>query len=258
MPAPSASCELEPGRRILVTGAGGGIGLAMISALLSRGVQVIALDLPRILEKGALPSQVATYGCDLTHEAEVKATFAEIGARWSGLDGLVALAGFSLASAPLEQTGYDDWSGVLDGNLDTTYLPLRAALPLLRNGNRPSVVTMASGLAVKAAPGYGAYGVAKAGVIALTKLIAAEEAPLIRANVVAPAAVDTPFLRGGTAHGEPGQAIRLDLDAYVKTIPLGRLADPLDVVGPILFLLSPAAGYITGQTLHINGGSLMP
>ncbi len=113
-------------------------------------------------------------------------------------------------------------------------------------------------MAQKPSPGYGSYGVAKAGVIALTKLVAAEEAPLIRANAVAPAAVDTAFLRGGTAHGAPGQEMRLDLDAYLRTVPLARLATPEDVVGPILFLLSPAARYVTGQTLHINGGSLMP
>lgn len=250
---------IEPGRRVLVTGACGGIGRATVDALRAAGCQVIALDLPQVIGQWPLPSEVDTYACDLADEASVSNTFRAIEARWPALDAMVALAGFARARSSLADTDCDAWTDVLRGNLDTSYLPLRAALPLLRRGTGPAIVTMASGLAVKAAPGYGAYGVAKAGVIALTKLLAAEEAPLMRVNAVAPAAVDTPFLRGGIAHGaEDGQPLRLDVDAYLKTVPLGRLARTDDITGPILFLLSDAARYITGQTLHINGGSLMP
>jgi 3-oxoacyl-[acyl-carrier protein] reductase len=81
---------------------------------------------------------------------------------------------------------------------------------------------------------------------------------VIRVNAVAPSAVDTPFLRGGIAHGKPDRPLRMDVGAYLATIPMGRLATADDIVGPILFLLSPGARYITGQTLHINGGGLMP
>lgn len=245
-------------RRILVTGACGGIGRAVVSALLAGGARVVALDLPRMMEREPPLPGVTGIPCDLTAPAEVEAALRAVEAEAPALDGLVALAGFARGKAALDQTAPDTWSEVLDGNLDTTFLPVRAALPLLRRGVDPAIVTMASGLALKAAPGYGAYGVAKAGVIALTKLVAAEEAPLIRANAVAPAAVDTAFLRGGSAHGEPGQALRLDLDAYLASVPLRRLATPDEIAEPILFLLSPAARYITGQTLHINGGSLMP
>jgi 3-oxoacyl-[acyl-carrier protein] reductase len=249
---------IESGKRVLVTGAGGGIGRATVEALQAAGCQVIALDLPRVLEQWPLPQGVEYHPCDLADEPSVTATFAALEARWPALDGMVALAGFARARASLGETSHDAWKDVLSGNLDTSYLPIRAALPLLRRGVEPAIVTMASGLAVKAAPGYGAYGVAKAGVIALTKLLAAEEAPLMRVNAVAPAAVDTPFLRGGIAHGADSQPLRLDLEMYLKTVPLGRLANTADITGPILFLLSGAARYITGQTLHINGGSLMP
>lgn len=242
----------------MVTGAGGGIGRALVDALRACEAEVVAIDLRRSFDLAPLPAGVATFACDLTNQHEVEGVFREVGARFAALDGFVGLAGFARAKAPFGELPAETWDEVLDGNLGTTVLPLKAALPWLRKGDEPAIVTMASGLAQKPAPGYGSYGVAKAGVIALTKLIAAEEAPRIRANAVAPAAVDTAFLRGGTAHGVPNQPMRIDLDAYLRTVPLGRLAKPEEVVGPILFLLSPAARYVTGQTLHINGGSLMP
>ena len=246
--------DLPPGRRVLVTGGAGGIGRALVAALVEAGIRVTVVDLPATLDRHPPPAGVTALACDLTQERAVAAAFAAVGP----LDGLVALAGFALGSTRVGDATLSAWSRVLGGNLDASFLAIRAALPLLRQGVEPAIVAMASGLAVRAAPGYAGYGVAKAGVIALTKLVAAEEAPLIRANAVAPAAVDTAFLRGGTAHGAPDQPMRLDLERYLATVPLGRLATPDEVVGPILFLLSPAARYITGQTLHINGGSLMP
>jgi 3-oxoacyl-[acyl-carrier protein] reductase len=253
-----ASNETTSGRRIVVTGAAGGIGRATVAALLANGDHVIALDLPHVLGEHPPPPGVEVHVVDLATPDHVDAVAAELARRHGALEGLVALAGFARPRSSLAETGLDGWRGVLEGNLDTTYLIARALLPLLRRGSAPAIVTMASGLGVKPAPGFGAYGVAKAGIIALTKLLAAEEAPLIRVNAVAPSAVDTPFLRGGIAHGGASGPVRIDVEGYVKTIPLGRLAVAEDVVGPILFLLSPAAGYITGQTLHINGGGLMP
>ncbi|MEO7940420.1 MAG: SDR family oxidoreductase, partial [Burkholderiaceae bacterium] len=86
-----------------------------------------------------------------------------------------------------------------------------------------------------------------------------EAAPIVRANAVAPSAVDTAFLRGGTGRGEEdGQAARLDVAAYARTLPLQRIANPDDIVGPILFLAGPASRYMTGQVLHINAGSVTP
>jgi len=87
------------------------------------------------------------------------------------------------------------------------------------------------------------------------RVLAAEMAPHARVNAIAPSAVDTPFLQGGT--GRQTRALGFDKDVYVKSVPLARIAVPEDIVGPILFLLGPASAYITGQTLHVNGGLLM-
>jgi len=120
------------------------------------------------------------------------------------------------------------------------------------------MVNAASGLAQYIRPGFGAYAAAKAGVIALTKTLAIENAPVVRVNAVAPSAVDTAFLRGGTGRSNEDEDIEMDVDAYVNAIPLKRIATPIDIVEPILFLLGTGSGYMTGQVLWINGGAYMP
>ena len=109
-----------------------------------------------------------------------------------------------------------------------------------------------------ARPGYGPYAISKAGIAALTRQLALELAPNVLVNCVAPSAVDTAFLRGGTGRSDENQNPRIDLVEYVKAVPLGRIAEPKDVSGPILFLLSDASRYITGHILHVNGGTFMP
>lgn len=242
-----------------MVGGAGGIGRALVAALIGQGAKVAVLDLPASLDRHQPPAGVAAHALDATDEAQVRHAFSAVQKAWGGLDALVNLAGFAAAKTPVAATPRAAWDDVMDGNLTAAFLCSQAALPLLRDGKDASIVNMSSGLAVKPAPGYGPYSVAKAGVLALTRLLAAENAPAIRVNAVAPAAVDTAFLKGGTGRGgdDANTPARLDLDAYLKTVPLARLAQPDDVVGPILFLLSPAAAYVTGQTLHVNGGLWM-
>ena len=246
-------------RRVAVVGGAGGIGRALVTALMAQGARVAVLDLPASLARHTPPEGVLAHALDATDETQVRAAFEALKKAWGAIDALVNLAGFAAAKTPVDATPRAIWDEVMDGNLAAAFLCSQAALPLLRAGNDAAIVNMSSGLAVKPAPGYGPYSVAKAGVLALTRLLAAENAPAIRANAIAPAAVDTAFLKGGTGRGGDDSATpaRLDLDASLKTVPLARLAQPDDVVGPILFLLSPAAAYMTGQTLHVNGGLWM-
>lgn len=245
-----------PGARIAIVGAAGGIGRALTAALLEAGARVEALDLPASLAGWEAPAGVACHPLDATDPEAVAAAFAAIATTDTHLDGLVLLAGFALAPTPLADTPPDSFDELLRGNLASTWLCARAALPLLRRGTNPAIVTMSSGLALKSTPGYGLYAAAKAGVLAVTRTLAAEAAPTVRVNAVAPGAVDTAFLSGGT--GRPAHGHAFDRERYAATIPLGRLATTEDVTGPILFLLGPAAGYLTGQTLHISGGLFMP
>jgi len=257
-----AGMRLAPpeGARVLVTGGAGGIGRGLVAALREAGCRVAVMDLPASLARHPAAEGVVAIEADLSDEASVARAFGEVSARWEALDGLVMLAGFSLARQPIATFDAAAWDSVIEGNLRSTFLTARAALPLLHKGQAPSVVTAASGLAVKSTPGFGPYAAAKAGVISMTKLLAAENAPKLRVNAIAPSAVDTAFLRGGTGRGGDDAAggAHVDLAAYAATIPMQRIATVEDVVGPVLFLLGPASGYVTGQTLHINGGLLMP
>lgn len=252
-----ADLLLPPGRRIAVVGAAGGIGRWLVDRLLVGGAEVAALDLAVSLRRHPPAAGVLAVPLDATDEPSVVAAFSAVEARFGALDGLVNLVGFASGRMPVAETAKDVWDDVVAGNLTSAYLSCRYAMPLLRLGRQPAIVNTASGLALKPTPGYGPYSAAKAGVLALTRLLAQEGAPQVRANAVAPSAVDTAFLTGGTGRSDESGGMRLDLVCYEKTVPLGRIASPADIAGPILFLLGPASAYVTGQTLHVNGGLLM-
>ncbi|CAH1687271.1 3-oxoacyl-(acyl-carrier protein) reductase [Hyphomicrobiales bacterium] len=247
------------GRRIVVAGGCGGIGRALVQALVDRQAAPVVLDLAASIERQGVPAGVPAFTFDASDSASVAEAFAAVSLHFGALDGLVNLVGFARERLPIADMPDELWLEVVDGNLLSAFHIARAAMPLLKRGNAPAIVNTSSGLALKPTPGYGPYSVSKAGVLALTRLLAQEGAPHIRANAVAPSAVDTAFLRGGTGRGgdDGDKPTRLDFDAYLRTVPLGRLATAEDIVGPILFLLSNASAYVTGQTLHVNGGLLM-
>ena len=148
------------------------------------------------------------------------------------------------------------WGDVITGNLKATHLALQALTPSLRRGG--DVVLTGSGLGHYARPGFGPYAISKAGIAALTRQAALELAPDIRVNCVAPSAVDTAFLRGGTGRASEDGPEAINIDAYAQAVPLRRIAKAEDVTGPMLFLLSGAASYVTRQVIHVNGGIFMP
>jgi 3-oxoacyl-[acyl-carrier protein] reductase len=249
---------LAMARRVAVLGGAGGIGRALVARLLAEGAAVAVLDLPASLERYPAPAEAAAIPLDLANVAGTAAAFARLAGLFPALDGFVNLAGFASPRAPLEGVSPELFDEVMAGNLRGTLLAAQHVLPLLARGEGGSLVHTASGLAQNIRPGYGPYAIAKAGIIAMTRTLALEAAPRVRVNAVCPGAVDTAFLRGGTGRSDEANAPVLDLSAYVAAIPLGRLAEPEDIVGPILFLLSDASRYMTGQCLWINGGGYMP
>jgi 3-oxoacyl-[acyl-carrier protein] reductase len=244
------------GARVLVAGGCGGIGREVVAALLAGGAEVAVLDLERSLREHPLPKGVRAQAVDAGEEKSVAAAFAAVGAHWDGLAGFVNLVGFSPRLAPVAAMPAATWMDTVAGNLNAAFLLCRAAMPLLKKGKGAALVNTSSGLGLRSMPGYGPYSASKAGIVSLTKTLAMENAPAVRANAVAPAAVDTQFLTGGT--GRDPRESHIDLAAYAKAIPMGRVAVAADVVGPILFLLGPGSAYMTGQVLYVNGGMLTP
>lgn len=194
---------------------------------------------------------------DLRDETSIVAAMERLGESGATLDGIAVCSGYTSGSdsvAELDTTRFDD---VLSGNLRGPVLALRQAVPLLADG--ASIVLLTTAIGQIGAPGYAAYGASKAALNAITRILAAELAPSVRVNGVAPGAVDTAFVRGGFGAGAPedGDPQRFDAREYEAKVPLGRMAVPDDVVGPVLFLLSESARHITGQILHVNGGAFM-
>lgn len=253
------------GARIAVVGACGGIGRALVEASTEVGLEIAALDLPRSLDEFPLDGVKLAVALDATDETQVEAAFARVGRAFGGrLDGLVNLAGFPNRHVPFHELSLDEWQATIDGSLKTTYLCCRGAVPLLKAsaaaGGAPAIVNTASGLSARPLPGLSAYSASKAGVANFTKTLVHELAPQVRANTLAPGVVRTAFHTGGTGRpaDSPNARPRVDYENYARMVPLGRVAEPADLIGPILFLLGPASGWVNGQVLHVNGGGLMP
>lgn len=241
------------GARVAVVGGCGGMGRMLVQALLETGVKVAVLDLPSSLAQNPPPPEVLALAMDGSDEASVEAAFAALRIQgWSALDGFVNLAGFFKAWQPVSELPVAMFDEIIAGNLRCSFLCARAALPMLHQSGNGSLVNVASTMAVDVVKGYAHYGAAKAGIVALTKGMARENAPRVRVNALAPGLTNTAFLTGGTGREKVFE--KIDEDKYGKRVPMKRMAQPQDMTGPILFLLGQASAFINGEMLIADGG----
>jgi len=248
------------GSHLLVVGGCGGMGRSLVQLALELGLRVAVLDIERSIAAFPPPDGVLAIACDVTQEQAVQAAFERVRAEWGFIDACVNLAGYTGERVPVEKMSVQEWDDIIDTDLRGMFLVARESAPLLRAsaaaGRSPAAVLVSSTFGVRVNHiGYGPYGASKAGVINLVRALATEWAPAVRVNGVAPGVVDTAFLKGGT--GRDVKQTGLDMQRFVQGNPMQRLGQPSEIGHVLLFLLSPAASYIHGQTVHVNGGSHM-
>jgi 3-oxoacyl-[acyl-carrier protein] reductase len=244
------------GRVAVVTGAASGIGLSIIERFVADGYTAVITDIneaagaEHAARLSATGTPVTFRRLDVTSEADVDAGIQAIADDFGSIDAFVNNAGITTHS-PIETLQFGDWRRVLDVNLDGVFLGLRAAGRVMLEQGSGSIVNIASIAWERGAPGRAPYVVAKAGVIGLTRTAAVEWSSRgVRVNAVAPGYIDTPLLRGAYERGA------IDERDVLARIPQGRVAKVGEIAEVVAFLCSPAASYVTGQTIAVDGGFL--
>ncbi len=235
------------GHRILVTGGGSGIGLAVARTAVQRGASVAVLD----LEPTGLPSTVDGVRGDVGDDASTQEAVRRAVAGLGGLDVLVNNAGIG-AVGTVEEGPIEDWRRVFEVNVLGIVRTSRAALPHLRRSPQPAIVNTCSIAATAGLPRRALYSASKGAVLALTLAMAADHvAEGIRVCCVNPGTVDTPWVGRLLERAEDPAAERRALE---RRQPTGRLVSADEVAAAILYLASPAAGSTTGVALPVDGG----
>ena len=253
MNIPDISLSLE-GKVAIVTGSGRGIGQSIALALASKGADIAVADITPDVEKTV--SEVRQLGrraigvtVDITQKDQVENLVASTVKELGTVDILMNNAGI-LRVAPFLEMREETWDKVMNTNLKGYFLCSQAAGRVMADKKRGSIVSTASIAGLKHVGTSVVYSVSKAGVVMLTRAMAVELAPYnIRVNAIAPGLVRTHMSRAVFANSEWEQS-------WLSRIPLGRPAQPEDMAKVVVFLASDVAGYVTGQTIAVDGGEL--
>lgn len=237
------------GKTALVTGGASGIGESIVRLFSAAGASVVALDanIARLDElKSSLPGIVPLV-CDITNEEAVTTAFSAL----TGLDILVNCAGIGLVGS-VEETSFEEFRRVHQVNVEGTFLTTRAALPLLLQSHGV-ILNMGSVAGLVGFKRRFAYCSSKGAVIAMTRQLAVEYPTALRVNCIAPGTVDSPFVEAYLEkyHRHEKEKVRTELAGRQ---PLGRLGTPDEVAALALYLCSPAAAFVTGSVITIDGG----
>jgi len=246
------------GLHVLVTGGSRGIGAAACRLFAQAGATVLVHYREREDEAAAVVDDLCRialrehrrFPCDFGEPAEIQELFQYVGSEWGKLDCLVNNAGVWLHN-PLSQFDEEAYIATMRINVRGPFLCTAQALPYLRMSKNASIVNIASTSGQRGEAYYSPYSASKGAVISATKAWALELAPEIRVNCVAPGWVDTD-MSAGPLRDEPGA--REEIEAG---IPLRRVAVAEDIAGPIVYLASPLARFITGEILNVNGGAVL-
>jgi 3-oxoacyl-[acyl-carrier protein] reductase len=247
------------GKVALVTGAGSQIGFGKAIALLlaREGCDAIAITDINLEDARKTAEAVKAMGCksiavksDVTDQAEVQAMVKKVMTAYGRIDILLNVAGAMMGGGPLEEQKEEIWDKEISLNLKGTMLVSQAVLPHMKKQKYGVIVNIGSGSTHMYSHGVSTYAMSKAAVDIFTKQLATVEAKSgIRVNCVAPGPSPTNFIKAPDK-----QAV---MDMLVKQIPMGKGTTPADIANAAIFLASDISGDITGQVLHVSGGSVM-
>jgi len=230
------------GYNVVVTGGSGGIGSALVSGLIASGASVHNLDI-----NSAENSEAIFHKTDLTSEASVQGALSKI----EVIDAIVVCAGVQMVGidSKIGEVSLDTWQKTLDINMTGAFLSVKHAIPGLIKSGRGSVILIGSPTAISMeGAGYTAYGASKAGMMGLSRIIAADYKDKgIRSNVVVPGSMLTPLIEKILEDPEKRQGL-------IDRTPLGRMGKPSDLVGLINWLVSDQSSFATGASYAVDGG----
>jgi 3-oxoacyl-[acyl-carrier protein] reductase len=233
------------GRRVLVTGAAGGIGRAIVDALTSAGSQVAACDAPGASMEN-LEAATTSAEFDIRDRGRVNQAVADVIEGLGGCDAVVANAGVVDTIHRAERFPDEEWRKDVEVNLYGAFYVAQSAFEALAASGDGRVVLISSVAAEVGIPGQVAYGASKAGLVGMARTLAAEWGPRgVRCNVVMPGFIATPKV------GAMPEQVR---QTALRQIPLQRFGETDELAGAVSFLLSPAAAYINGAVLRVDGG----
>jgi 3-oxoacyl-[acyl-carrier protein] reductase len=241
------------GEIALVTGASRGIGAAIADELAAQGATVIGTATSEAGAQAIGERLKAAGGhgrvLDVSVAGAIEALVDEIAKDIGGISILVNNAGITRDNLLLRMKD-EDWQAILDTNLTSVYRACKAVMRGMMKARRGRIVSIASVIGVTGNAGQSNYAAAKAGIIAFSKSLAKEIGSRgVTVNVVAPGFIATDMTR---------DLPEASKEALVGQIALGRLGEPADIARAVAFLAGPSAAYITGETLHVNGGMYMP
>lgn len=246
---------LSEKRTVLVTGAAGGIGRAIVDLFSEYGWRVIGVDRSAYGEE--FPGSGLFIQADIAKPEDLEAIFSRAQEFSKSLDALVNNAAIQIAK-PLLETSVEEWDAVMVSNLRAVFLAMKLAFPLFKVAGKGAVVNVSSVHAVATSANIATYAASKGGMLALTRAMAIEFAPEnIRVNAILPGAVDTPMLRAGLSRGHVGSgSIPERLENLANKTVIGRVGKPDEIAHAIYFLADETqSSFMTGQALIVDGGA---
>lgn len=245
------------GQVALITGAAGGLGRAIATVFAQQGADLVLADRPSA-DSEAVAAQCRALGvrahalaADLSNPGQVQSLIQSALSAFGRIDTLVCNAGMQGPAGPLHATQPEDWQQVFQVNLGSAHALCAGLMPAMSARGSGSVVLMASIAALRGNRAIGLYGMSKAALAQLARNLAVEWGPSgVRVNAIAPGLIHTPLAEGLMANAE-------FMDRRLAMTPLRRVGEPVEVAGVAAMLASRAGGFITGQTLVVDGGTLI-